>query len=314
MKKCLILFTLLFVFAEFTFSQIPVNAPDIVQSNPVGSTVEIPISVGNLTGSNVIAYQFTLTFDNTILTPADPFFIKVGTISQASGWTVLANPNVSGQITIGAFGANPLAGSGVLLKLKFTVNSANGSTPLNFQSFLFNAGTPAAITTNGSFTNQDCSTIQTLIIPEGWSGISAYVDPSNPDMVAMFQSAVSNLIIVKNFTNSYAPSLGINPVQPWDANSGYFIKTNDLTVLEICGNMIQDKTVNLTPGWNLVPVKTQELSFVDEVMIGLDFEIVQEAATPFVYWPTWEIQTLYFFEPGKSYLIKMNSAGTLVFP
>jgi hypothetical protein len=67
-------------------------------------------------------------------------------------------------------------------------------------------------------------------------------------------------------------------------------------------------------GWNLVPVISNDIFILDEILTGLDFEIVQEAATSNIYWPSMAIQTLYFFEPGKAYLIKMNSPGMITFP
>jgi hypothetical protein len=64
----------------------------------------------------------------------------------------------------------------------------------------------------------------------------------------------------------------------------------------------------------LIPFQPNNVYFIDEIMLSLDFQIVKEAVGMDLYWPAMDIQTLYFFEPGKAYLIKMNSEGTLVFP
>ena len=112
--------------------------------------MEIPITTSDLTNKDIISYQFKITFNNTVLNALD--VITTGTISAASGWTVLPNISAPGEMTIGAFGSNALSGSGVLVKLKFRVVGLSGtSTNLNFSSFIFNSGTPSVVTTNGSF-------------------------------------------------------------------------------------------------------------------------------------------------------------------
>lgn len=314
MKNHILTFLAGLFFSLQLHAQVQVSLPDLTQSVPIGTIVEIPVSCGDLTGLNVIAYQFSVSFNSTVLVPETPYFSTSGTLSSKTGWSAAANPNVQNQLTIGAFGSAALSGNGILLKLIFKVVSANGISPLDFNSFLFNAGTPGATTENGFFTNQDCSNGQTLVMPAGWSGISAFIAPSDPDMINMFAAIESNLIMVNNLSNRYSPANGINPSQPWSSNSGYFIKLNSPVQLQICGQEIQNKVVNLVAGWNLVPVISNDIFILDEILTGLDFEIVQEAATSNIYWPSMAIQNLYFFEPGKAYLIKMNSPGMITFP
>ena len=313
MKKLPFILLFLSFFATRSIGQITVSLPDLNTSVSVGSIIEIPVTVGNLTGSNVIAYQFQIGYNSDVLIPESPYFIKSGTLSNATGWSVMANPNVAGQLTLGAFGSSALSGNGTLLKLTFKVLTASGSSPLVFNSFLFNAGNPAALATNGSFSNQICSEIQTLVIPAGWSGISTFVEVSNPDMVNMFAPVQNHLIMVKNNSNSYSPPNGILPTQSWNSYSGYFIKMDEQVILQVCGQDLQNKSLNLTTGWNLIPVLNDCVYFCEEILYGLDYEYVQSAAGLEVYWPSKAIQTLYFFEPGKAYLLKMNSPGIITF-
>jgi hypothetical protein len=295
-------------------AQVLVTAPYLSYSHTVGTTIEIPILTEDLTGLNVIAYQFVIEFDENVILPESPYFIKSGTLSNAAGWSVMVNTIVQNQITVGAFGAYPISGGGELIRLVFNIETINGSTPLLFSSFLYNAGNPAVTTANGSVTNQDCSNSQLILMPSGWSGISSYLIPSIPDMETIFLPIENTLQMVYNFSNSYSPVFGIKPTMEWDSHSGYFIKITEPVQLIICGSEIQNQEIPILTGWNLVPVASNNIHFIDEIMLGLDFEIVKEAVGYEVYWPAMEIQTLYFFEPGKAYLIKMNSEGTLVFP
>jgi len=308
----LTLFVSLFLSLQIT-AQVQVSLPELNYSSPIGTVIEIPVSCGDLTGLNVIAYQFIFTFNSEVLIPEAPYYSTSGTLSGANGWTVMVNEAVQNQLSVGAFGASSFSGGGTLVKLIFKVNTGCGNTPLELTNFYFNAGNPAVILNNGSFSNQNCSG-QTLVIPAGWSGISAYVEPSDPNMVNMFAPIQSKLAMVNNFTNSYSPIFGVNPTQPWSSNSGYFIKLTEPAQIQILGDETQTKVVNLVTGWNLVPILSNCVYFCEEIMYGLNFEIVQEVAGMNVYWPSKNVQTLYFFESGKAYLIKMNSTGSITFP
>ncbi len=66
---------------------------------------------------------------------------------------------------------------------------------------------------------------QTLIIPAGWSGISSYLNPANPNLINLLASVAGHLLMVMNNTNSYSPPLGILPTEPWNSTSGYFINS-----------------------------------------------------------------------------------------
>ncbi len=128
-----------------------INLP--VTTSLKGSTVEIPIYITDITNKNILSYQFQIDFNtpNNFLTVSDTV-ITSGTLSSQSGWTVLANTTVPNRITVGAFGANPLTGQGMLLKLKFRLSptAIKGQySNLNFSNFTFNAGTPTVLTTNG---------------------------------------------------------------------------------------------------------------------------------------------------------------------
>lgn len=314
MKKLIFTVIISFFLISRVNAQVTVTLPDLVYSSPIGTIIDIPVSCGSLTGLNVIAYQFKITFDNGVLVPESPYYSTAGTLSSTNGWTVMANAGVANQVSIGAFGSGALSGSGTLVKLIFKIASANGSTPLGLNSFYFNAGNPQVTTANGSFTNQDCSNFQTFVIPAGWSGISSFLVPSDPNMVNTFFPIENKLLMINNFTNRYSPIYGILPILPWDSNSGYFIKLSEPVIFQICGQPIPNKTLNLVTGWNLVPVLSDGVYFCEEVMSGLNFEIVKAAVGTDVYWPSEDIQTLYFFEAGKAYLIKMNSPGSITFP
>ncbi|MBU0509000.1 T9SS type A sorting domain-containing protein [bacterium] len=118
------------------------------------SVLCIPITVGDVTGQNVVAFSCSLNFNPAVVNVATPHFNTAGGL--VAGWTILDTVNNgAGWLKIGGFGTTPLTGSGQLLCLNFRVlpGAAGGAvSPLNFARFVFNEGTPAANVTSGSFT------------------------------------------------------------------------------------------------------------------------------------------------------------------
>ena len=132
---------------------ISVSLPN-AQGN-ANTTVLIPVTVGTITaGDNVTAYDLTVTFDPLILQPAATPFEFAGTLTgTAGGYSGFVDTSTpSGTLRVGAFGTNPITGSGTLIFLRFNVLAGAAATsPLNFTNFTFGEGTPADCTTNGSF-------------------------------------------------------------------------------------------------------------------------------------------------------------------
>ncbi len=125
---------------------VQVSLPDTSVAR--NSNVEIPVRVTDLTGKNVIAYQLAVTFSGNVLKAKG--ISTSGSLSAASGWTVLSNTNTSGQITVVGSGITPLSGSGTLVKLQFEiVGSPGDSSALAFATCLLNEGNPAASSSNG---------------------------------------------------------------------------------------------------------------------------------------------------------------------
>ena len=115
------------------------------------ANVMVPVIVGDTTGQNIIGYDFTFTFNTSVIQLANPAFETNGTLS--TGWSITPNTSTPGQIRIVAFNSQPLSGSGTLIFIKFNVVGSQGSmTPLTWTNFTFNEGNPGATLTDGSLT------------------------------------------------------------------------------------------------------------------------------------------------------------------
>lgn len=130
-------------------SVIVVNLP--IKQDPPGGPSPIPINVGNTTGQGIGSYAMDVSFNQAVLQPQATPFDTAGTLS--SGWLVTPNTSTPGHIILNAFNTTDMTGQGILIKLKFDVIGAGGSTsPLTFVSFTFNEGSPGDSDINGSFT------------------------------------------------------------------------------------------------------------------------------------------------------------------
>jgi hypothetical protein len=108
----------------------------------------MPITVGDTTDRGIIAYQFDLHFDPSVIQPqATPVEVS-GTLS--SSLAAVYNPFNPGLLKVVVYGAYPLTGSGTLIKLRFKAVGAVGSvTQVRWSNFMFNEGNPASSPTDG---------------------------------------------------------------------------------------------------------------------------------------------------------------------
>ena len=155
-----------------------------------------------------------------------------------------------------------------------------------------------------------------IILNNGWTGISSYLIPENNQMSQIVEPISNDLIIIRNFEGqSYQPS-GTNTLPNWDYTDGFFVKTSAVTILPFFGYQPQVTEISLAQGWNLLPVLSFTNVNIADLFVGQlsKVEMIKEAIGLKIYWPSKAIQNLYFFEPGKAYLIKMNSPGMITFP
>jgi len=112
-----------------------------------GASVVIPITVSDLTGLGVVAWQAEILLDPAIIT-IDGYDV-VGTISEPMiiAWNVIGD-----TLFIGGFETVAVSGSGVLINILATIDpgaTVGDVTDLTFNEFYFNEGIPMAYTHDG---------------------------------------------------------------------------------------------------------------------------------------------------------------------
>lgn len=155
--------------------------------------------------------------------------------------------------------------------------------------------------------------VQTLAIPEGWSGISTYIIPDIPDVEVMFQPIYNDLVMIYNQTGMYWPGQNINTLGNWNVYSGYVIKVLNDVGLPVTGMEVTQRTIPVKHGWNIIPVFSTVPAA--EFLVTLPgFVVAKGIATGEILWPAFNIQTLEYLYTGKSYMVYSTMPGWLTYP
>ncbi|MBE0638108.1 MAG: PKD domain-containing protein [Bacteroidales bacterium] len=153
---------------------------------------------------------------------------------------------------------------------------------------------------------------QTVDLAAGWSGISSCLEPMNSSIETLMSPVVNELEIMYNFSGLYWPGQNLNTLLDWNIFSGYVVKMNQDASLFIHGRELQQSTLYLNPGWNLIPVWRQM-----DAMTALGnipgFVVAKGVANTEILWPDYNINTMGEMKLGKAYFAFTTSAGVLNF-
>ncbi len=194
-------------------------------------------------------------------------------------------------------------------------SSASGDDPYSL--------TRTGITSIGSFAVGDNNspmvvTIvfdeQEIFLSEGWTGISSYLQPSDPAIEEILAPVIDELVILQNFLGYYWPGQGTNTLGNWDTHSGYQIKMSGEIKLTVSGTPELNTTLMLNEGWNLIPVLANCGTDIENMFEGTSLVMIKGIASNLLYWPEFGIASLNQLQPGGAYLVLMGADEEVVFP
>jgi hypothetical protein len=283
---------------------------------PFGSIYDLPVTMSDLpAGQEVFAMQGAITFEEPELDFID--IITAGSLSE--GWSISQTPS-GNTVNFALAGTQSFNTSGILFFLRFQLTgdlSVGEHAFVDFGHLIMNEGIPLPKLVDGGITASDLLPgTHTQTIPVGWNGISSYIIPSNPDVTAIFAPLGANLEMLYNMDGEmYAPSYGINTIGNWDQQQGYIIKnvTSDDVVFD--GFYNANRTINVVPGWNLIPVISTcpvDPALLDAGISGL--QMIKQVAGTGVFWPAFGINTLGNLQPGYAYFLYSTSYGSFTYP
>lgn len=110
--------------------------------------VIVPVTINGAANKDIIAYEFDLRYDPTVLQPQK---IAVDLSKSVSlGLTAMINGEQPGSLRVVVYGAIPIDQDGVLLDLRFVaVGPAGSVSSLAFERMLLNEGEPRVSVTDG---------------------------------------------------------------------------------------------------------------------------------------------------------------------
>ncbi len=185
----------------------------------------------------------------------------------------------------------------------------------------YQAGGPN-FATNGLYTLSSLvgitTTTQGVALAPGWNMISSFVDPSNPDLQAMFSSILANLVIVKNGAGQvFWPQFGINTIGQWNLRHGYQVNMRAAAALAVTGLPVvpEATAIQLNQGWNLVAYLRSSPQNIETALASIANRIViVKNNAGQVFWPQFSINTIGSMQPGEGYQINVSQAATLTYP
>ena len=185
--------------------------------------------------------------------------------------------------------------------VSLTVSDGNGTSALTKQDLI---------------TVLPAMTTQTILVGQGWSGISSCLVPENPNFNQILGLNLQNVVLIQTMTGVYYPDFQVNTLGDWDYQSGYMIKADAPFNLELTGAEPANRQITLEPGWNLMPVLSPCNVTVNQVF-GLylnKVQVIKSIAGTGVYWPDFNINTLGMIQPGKAYFVNVSEQITITFP
>jgi PKD repeat protein len=149
---------------------------------------------------------------------------------------------------------------------------------------------------------------QDIVLTDGWSGISTYINPLDVAIDELLSPLGPNLLFSMNHSGIYWPSENTNTINNWNPFDGLIVKMAAGDTLRIVGEVYLNDQVEISAGWNILPVVNScgENTVTMHQKLGDTLILIKEIAGTNVFWPGYGINTLEQLEPGKSYYSLTN--------
>jgi len=161
---------------------------------------------------------------------------------------------------------------------------------------------------------------QSIDLITGWSLSSLNVHPPDMSPVSIFSPIETNLVQVKDLTESYDPDLPphMNTLDELTDGFGYWINVDADVILDITAPAVDvaSTTIHLNTGWNLAGYVCQSAQDVEIALDGIMTELEQVKSLTETYDPDLPpyMNTLEQMSPDFGYWINVNAPCDLVYP
>jgi hypothetical protein len=155
---------------------------------------------------------------------------------------------------------------------------------------------------------------QQIELMTGWLGISSFIIPELPALEDVFWGIEDQVEIMISFGGFFWPGQNVNTIGDWDSYTGYKIKINEPTILEMFG-FPAEPTVTFGAGTHYLPVLVPDAVAAADVLdqAGDALLYAYNIQEQLIYWPVGGISTLETLEPGIGYLLLLTDEATFNF-
>jgi hypothetical protein len=254
--------------------------------------------------TNSVSSSFILTID-----PLPKFLTNLTDTWVVIGESITINVEVEGANGYQWYGSAGLIAGYEMPELFIAQASADD------EGYYYCEATNDCGTTTSNVIYLEVYEQQTVMIPAGWSGLSSWVVPGNPDIEAIFAPCQSNFIIARNFSGMYYPEVNVNTLNFWDTQTGYTVNFCGDVIFTLAGDRDTDRTVELSAGWNYLPVISSCPVNIAAFFAGLEanVQVVKEIAGSGTYWPAAGVNTIGELKPGRAYQLRALQPFSITF-
>jgi hypothetical protein len=206
----------------------------------------------------------------------------------------------------------------VLFDLQFTY--LGGSSQLNFNtgnSFVYKSNYEeiGMVFQNGGVTGYDA---QNINLASGWSLISTYINPLNPNISDVINPVLQNVVIVKSGAGMvFWPQFSINQIGNMEIGQGYQIKMTTSQILQVIGTAVipENTVITIPQGWSILGYLRNSSGSIVTLLSNIvsDIIIVKNGGGQ-VYWPYFQLNQIINMIPGEGYQIRMATQRTYNYP
>jgi len=160
------------------------------------------------------------------------------------------------------------------------------------------------------------SAIDTLMIPDGWSGLSSHIIPDDTLLTTLFEEVADELVIVKTLDGMVFWPPWANNLEFWNPDLGYKTNFSSGADMVFSGHLNLQRNFALEEGWNEVPVPVGQPVNSSALFdpLGDTLVIAKASVGNGVFWPDAGINTLPELFPGTAYMLYVEHSTTLKFP
>jgi len=162
-----------------------------------------------------------------------------------------------------------------------------------------------------------CVYSQGVNLSGSWNSFSTYIAPEITDIIQVFASLESNLLIVKNnYGDAYLPQWNLNGIGDMVIGQGYQMKLIEPSILTVNGSIIQPELypIELIQGWNLIAYlrinPADAVDVLEEIVQDGNLVIAKDNQGN-IYLPELNFNGIGNFSAGNAYQIKVNSSQSL---